>query len=79
MCNHFAKVFNPTSQTNFPVPHFSNSSEAADTIFDQDINLFEVSIAIKNLKSKKAEGPDLIPNVYTLLLKNNLYNISVSP
>jgi len=65
---HFNNVFNPADQLHFP-PSSATTNFAEDGILDREFNIFEVKLALKRLKNKKAAGPDKIPNEIWKYLK----------
>jgi hypothetical protein len=73
---HFTSVFNPEVQPTFPAPDFTKYNNA-DEILDHAFNTFEIRIAIKRLKNKKAPGPDKIPNEVWKVLNSPSANILV--
>jgi len=58
---HFSNVFSvPNFVTPEPIEILSNYEP--DPILDEEINVFEIKLALKKLKANKASGKDLVPN-----------------
>jgi len=58
---HFSKVFTAT-HTQDPTNPAQPTTEPMDPTLDAPVNVFEIKLATKNLKSHKAPGTDEIPN-----------------
>lgn len=59
--NHFSRVFTIPTPYN-PNPIALPTDFTPDPILDTEFNIFEMRVASKKLKAKKAAGIDLIPN-----------------